>query len=34
MKTDYHNITWKDIKREKNKLRQILDKMKSLSDIK
>src|SRR6266540_4536206 len=34
MRTDCHNITRKSIKRKENKLRQILDKMKSLSDIK
>ncbi len=34
METDHHSVTWKYIKREKNRLRQILDKMKSLSDIK
>src|SRR6266542_511313 len=34
MGTDRHSVTGKIIKREENKLRQILDKMKSLSDIK
>ena len=34
MGTDHYSITWKSIKREENNLRQILDKMKSLSDIK
>src|SRR6266542_2123136 len=34
MGTDRHSVTGKIIKRRENKLRQILDKMKSLSDIK
>ena len=34
MGTDRHSVIWKGIKREENKLRQILDKMKNLSDIK
>src|SRR6266540_521020 len=34
MGTDCHNVTWKSIKREENRLRQILNKMKSLSNIK
>src|SRR6266540_3633580 len=34
MGTDHHSVIRKDIKREENKQRQILDKMKSLSDIK
>ena len=34
MRTDRYSVTRKSIKRRKNKLRQILDKMKSLSDIK
>src|SRR6266498_321309 len=34
MGTDHHSVIRKDIKREENKLRQILDKMKNLSDIK
>ena len=34
MGTDHYSVTSKSIKREENNLRQILDKMKSLSDIK
>ena len=34
MGTNHYSVKWKDIKREENNSRQILDKMKSLSDIK
>src|SRR6266542_1906646 len=34
MGTDRHSVTGKIIKRRENKLKQMLDKMKSLSDIK